>query len=165
MRHCFLTGFGFLAVVPLLPGSAAAQTATDSFTVQIQITSECLINSASTLDFGASGVLSAAVAATSEIIVQCTSGTTYNVGLNAGLGAGATVAARLMTGPASATVTYSLYTDVAHTDVWGNTIGTDTVSGTGTGAAQTYTVYGQVPAQSTPAAGTYSDTVTVTVTY
>jgi spore coat protein U-like protein len=49
--------------------------------------------------------------------------------------------------------------------VWGITIGTDTVSATGNGAAQTHTVYGRVPAQTTPAPATYSDTVTVTVTY
>ncbi|MFC3165944.1 Csu type fimbrial protein [Ciceribacter thiooxidans] len=165
MRLSFLTAFALLAGVPLLAGPAQAQTATDIFTVRIQITAECLINSTTTLNFGASGVLSSATTGTSEITVQCTNGTTYNVGLNEGLGIGATVASRRMTGPGSATVTYSLYSDVAHTTVWGQTIGTDTVSGTGTGASQVYTVYGQVPAQSTPAAGTYSDTITVTVTY
>ena len=64
-----------------------------------------------------------------------------------------------------ATITYSLYSDSGHTTVWGNTVGTNTVSATGNGAAQSYTVYGRVPSQSTPAAATYTDTVTVTVTY
>ncbi|MCE3520182.1 spore coat protein U domain-containing protein, partial [Escherichia coli] len=35
----------------------------------------------------------------------------------------------------------------------------------GSGAAQPYTVYGRVPVQTTPAPGTYTDTITVTVTY
>jgi spore coat protein U-like protein len=39
------------------------------------------------------------------------------------------------------------------------------VSGTGNGAGQTITIFGRVPAQTTPAPGTYTDTVTVTVTY
>ncbi|WP_409528142.1 spore coat protein U domain-containing protein [Rhizobium sp.] len=39
------------------------------------------------------------------------------------------------------------------------------VTGTGTGSPQTLTVYGRVPAQNTPAPGTYSDTVVVTVSY
>jgi spore coat protein U-like protein len=39
------------------------------------------------------------------------------------------------------------------------------VSATGNGADQTFTIYGRVPAQTTPAPGTYTDTVTVTVTY
>ena len=54
--------------------------------------------------------------------------------------------------------------DAGHTIVWGDT-GAATVSGTGNGASQSYTVFGQVPAQTTPAPAAYSDTITVTVTY
>ncbi|RBL65547.1 spore coat U domain-containing protein, partial [Pseudomonas sp. MWU13-2625] len=36
-------------------------------------------------------------------------------------------------------------------------------AGTGTGAAQSLTVYGQVPAQATPKPDTYQTTVTATV--
>ena len=64
-----------------------------------------------------------------------------------------------------ATINYSLYTDAGRTTVWGNTVGTDAVSATGNGASQSYTVYGRVPAQTTPAPATYTDTITVTVTY
>jgi len=60
---------------------------------------------------------------------------------------------------------FQLYSDSAHTQVWGNTIGTNTVTGTGTGTAQTLTVYGRVPQQSTPAAGTYTSTITATITF
>jgi spore coat protein U-like protein len=63
------------------------------------------------------------------------------------------------------TVNYSLYSDSGRATNWGNTVGTDTVSSTGTGALQSFTVYGQVPAQTTPAPATYTDTITVTVTY
>jgi len=49
--------------------------------------------------------------------------------------------------------------------VWGNTVYIDTVSATGNGAAQSYTVYGRIPAQTTPAPNTYTDTITITVTY
>jgi len=41
----------------------------------------------------------------------------------------------------------------------------DSVHGTGTGAAVTTTVYGQVPSGQYVAVGAYSDTVNVTVTY
>lgn len=165
MRHCLLVRIGLLAASALFAGPAFAQTATTQFNVQITITAECLINSATDLNFGSPGVIAADIDATSTITVQCTNGTPYDIGLDAGAGTGATVAARLMTGPGSETVTYSLYTDAAHSDVWGNTIATDTVTGTGTGSAQAFTVFGQVQAQSTPAAGVYNDTVTVTVTY
>jgi spore coat protein U-like protein len=66
---------------------------------------------------------------------------------------------------AGATINYSLYTDNGRTTVWGNTVGTDTVSATGSGASQSYTVFGRVPAQTTPAPATYTHTITVTVTY
>ncbi|WP_163312923.1 spore coat protein U domain-containing protein, partial [Klebsiella aerogenes] len=73
----------------------------------------------------------------------------YNIGLNAGTGTGATVASRKMTGTGGALVNYTLYSDNNRTTVWGQTIGTDTVSASGSGAAQSYTVYGRVPVQTT----------------
>jgi spore coat protein U-like protein len=62
-------------------------------------------------------------------------------------------------------VGYQLYSNAARTAVWGTTIGTDTVAGTGNGNAQALTVYGRVPPQTTPPAAVYNDTVNVTVTY
>ena len=96
--------------------------------------------------------------------MQCTDTTPYNIGLDAGTGTGATVTVRKLTS-GGATVNYTLYSDTGRTTVWGNTVSTDTVAATGNGASQSYTVYGRVPAQTTPAPGTYTDTVTVTVTY
>jgi spore coat protein U domain-containing protein, fimbrial subunit CupE1/2/3/6 len=145
-------------------GNAQAATATTSFQVQLTIEAQCLINSASTLSFGTQGVLSANVDQTSTIQVQCTDTTTYTIGLDAGTGVGATVATRKLTGGGS-TINYSLYTNSGRTSVWGTTIGSDTVASTGTGAAQSFTVYGRIPAQTTPTPATYTDTITVTVTY
>jgi spore coat protein U-like protein len=152
------------ALLAVYAGAAHSATTTTTFTVQMTIAASCVINSAGTLNFGSVGVLTGNVDQTSSIVVQCTNTTPYNVGLDAGAGSGATVAARKMTN-GSDTVTYSLYTDSGHTTVWGNTVGVNTVSGTGNGAGQTFTVYGRVPAQTTPAAATYVGTVTVTVTY
>jgi spore coat protein U-like protein len=137
---------------------------TSTFTVQMTVASACLINSTTTMDFGTVGVLTANQDTTSTLAMQCTNTTPYDVGLDAGTGTGATVAVRKMTN-GSKTINYSLYTDAARTTVWGNTVGTDTVHATGNGASQPYTIYGRVPAQTTPAAAAYSDTITVTVTY
>jgi spore coat protein U-like protein len=68
---------------------------------------------------------------------------------------------------------YGLYVDSGLTHPWttGATNSTCTVTndcylGTGNGSAQSVTVYGQVPTTATaPPSGTYSDTVTMTVTY
>jgi spore coat protein U domain-containing protein, fimbrial subunit CupE1/2/3/6 len=148
----------------LVGGGAYAATATTTFTVSATIAATCIINSASNLNFGSVGVLSANVDQTSTISVQCTNTTGYNIGLDAGTGTGASVATRKLTNGA-VTINYTLYSDPSHSTVWGNTVSTDTVAATGNGAAQSYTVYGRIPAQTTPAPNAYSDTITVTVTY
>jgi spore coat protein U-like protein len=160
----YLKGALIGACLLQLVSASQATTTTSTFTVQATIISSCTINSASTLNFGSIGVLTAAVNQTSTVQVQCTNTTPYNIGLDAGTGTGATVAVRKMTNGANI-VNYSLYSDSGHTVVWGNTVGTNTVAATGNGAAQSYTIYGQVPAQTTPAPATYTDTITVTVTY
>ena len=148
----------------VLTETSYAATATTTLAVQVTITASCTINSASALNFGTQGILSANVDQTSTIQVTCTNSTPYNIGLNAGTGTGATVATRKLTS-GGATVNYTLYSDSGRSTVWGNTVSTDTAAGTGNGGAQSYTVYGRIPTQTTPAPGTYTDTITVTVTY
>lgn len=146
--------------------SPEAATSTTTFGVQIIISDACSITSATDMDFGTVGLIQAiGVSATSTINVQCTLLVPYNIGLDAGDGAGATIAARLMTSAASNTVTYSLYSDLTHLLVWGDQIGTNTTASVGLGVAQPFTVYGFVPSQTTPPAGLYEDTITVTVTF
>jgi len=101
---------------------------------------------------------------TNTIQVLCTNTTPFNIGLDAGTASGATVTTRKLTNGA-ATINYFLYSNSGRTTNWGNTVGTDTVASTGTGVAQSFTVYGRVPVQLTPTPGIYSDTVTVTLTY
>jgi spore coat protein U-like protein len=74
--------------------------------------------------------------ASSTVTVTCTNTTPYNIGLSAGLATGATVTTRSMTGPASALLGYHLFSNSRYSLNWGVTIGTDTVAGTGNGAAQ-----------------------------
>jgi hypothetical protein len=63
---------------------------------------------------------------------------------------------------------YNLYTSTARTTVWGDGTGaTSTVAGSGAGllTASTQTVYGRVSASQDKPAGTYTSTITVTVTF
>ena len=143
--------------------ASATTTKTATFLVSLQITSDCAI-STNPLNFGSSGVLAAAINQTTTLSVTCSNTTPYNVGLDAGNASGSTVAARLLANGA-ATVAFQMYSDSGRSTVWGNTIGTNTVSGTGSGSAQTLTVYGQVPAQATPTANTYTSTVTASITF
>jgi spore coat protein U-like protein len=166
-----MTGLGVLAGLACIGGPAVATTTTTStFAVSLTIAAQCVINSTSTLAFGSLGVLGGIGGttnndATSTIAVQCTNTTPFNIGLDGGTGGGDTSTRKLLNTGSSATVNYKLYSDTLHTVNWGNTVGTDTVSDTGNGASVNYTVYGRIPPQTTPAPGTYADTVTVTVTY
>ncbi|KEZ05733.1 spore coat protein U [Burkholderia sp. MSh2] len=141
-------------------------TATATFNVTLTLQPNCMI-AANPLAFGTNGVLASAINQQTTVSVTCTNTTPYNVGLDAGSVTGSSVTSRLMAGTATGntttTVGFQLYQDAGHTTVWGNTQGTNTVAGTGTGAAQTLTVYGQVPAQTTPKPDTYQTTVTATV--
>lgn len=154
-------------IVPVGSAFAAPTTTTTTFGASATVTSTCTV-SAANLSFGNVDPLvnaTTATAAQADITVTCTKGTTYDVGLDAGLATGATVTTRAMTSGAN-TLSYGLFSESTHTTNWGNTVNTDTVSGTGTGASQILTVYGQIPSgQNTTPAGAYTDTITVTVTY
>jgi len=145
------------------PGAGQASTiVSTTFSVTATVSSVCVI-SAVALAFGTYS--SVVLNGTTTVTPTCTSGTTYNIGLDVGQGSGATVAVRKMTLSAGNTLNYSLYSDTNHSVVWGPTIGTNTVTGTGNGAAQPLTVYGQIPGSQYPIVGSYTDTVTATVTY
>jgi spore coat protein U-like protein len=142
-------------------GSSHATSA--PFSVTAIDASNCSVN-ASTLNFGSVGVLGSAVNATSSITVTCTSALPYTIALDGGL-SGATNPTQRVMSQASQQITYGLYRDSARAQAWGDSVGTNTAAGTGSGLAQTLTVYGRVPMQTTPAPGTYSDTVVVTISY
>jgi spore coat protein U-like protein len=153
--------YATLGITPC-PNLLLPQHGHPTFSATATVVSNCLV-SAQNIDFGTHGVLGANVDATGLVSVTCTPSTSYTVGLNGG-NAGAPPAARKMSKGAE-TVTYGLYRDASRNLVWGNTIGADTAAGTGNGLAQNLTVYGRVPAQSTPSPGLYTDTIIATVTY
>ena len=156
-----------VALAAIGVGSPAnAATDTDTFTVSITIQAECEIASVDDLTFGTHGVLSADVSAAADLNIQCTDTTAYRILLNEGETTGATIATRLMENAGqTAFVEYSLYQDNLHADLWGETIGVDTVDAVGDGTVETYTIYGLVPTQTTPAPTTYTDQITVTIDF
>lgn len=148
------------------PSCAAGGTpgSFSGFTVSANVTAQCTVN-ATPLDFGTpAGVLNAAITAQTNVQVQCAPNIAYNVGLDGGQNSGGDVNARKMVLGSNA-VGYQLYRDSSRTQVWGTTVNTDTVQGMGDGSTRNLTVYGKVPPQTTPPAGTYNDTVVVSVTY
>jgi len=147
-------------IIATVTMSGVAKTV--SFPVTVNVPPDCSI-SAADLVFGTySG---AQLDAQSQISLTCTSGTAWNVGLNQGTFAGATVTTRQMSGPGASSMSYSLYRNSGRTQNWGNTVGTDTLSGTGSGSAQAVSVFGRVPASQNLPAGSYQDTIIATITF
>jgi spore coat protein U-like protein len=154
------TNFTDMVTVTLSWGSYQT-TRTIQVTLQ-QVSPGCGIG-ANALNFGS--YTGTVLNATTTIQVACTGGTAYNVGLNAGTGVGATVTTREMTGPAGALLNYKMFSNSGRTTNWGNTIGTDTVAGTGNNGIQNLTVYGEIPSGQTVALGSYADVIITTLTY
>jgi spore coat protein U-like protein len=158
---------GGIAIAALAATPAYAATATSSLSSSATVTSNCDV-STTAVAFGSVNVISGAnVDATGGLSVTCTSGTAWSASADAGAGTGATMAVRKMANGANL-LNYALYTDSARSNVWGNAADASTVkiNGTGTGSAQASTIYARVPSgQTSLPAGSYSDSVTVTVTY
>lgn len=151
--------------------SAQAGTATANLTVQITITASCTINAA-TLTFPSTpgtSLLTTAVTGNTTVSVTCTSGSPYSIGMDNGANFSGT--RRMATG--GNFIGYGLYVDAALTHPWTTGASNSTCTtlndcylGTGSGSAQSVPIYGQVPIVATaPPSGTYSDTVTMTITY
>jgi spore coat protein U-like protein len=161
-------GMAVGAVVLLLAGlmsltnAAFAQVATANLSVQITITAGCILQNVGNIDFGSHALLSSNIDATGSFEVLCTTGVPYTVSLDGG-GGGSIGARRMETGGQQ--IGYQLYSNPGRSQVWGETLNVDRVAGTGSGAAQALTIYGRVPPQTTPLAGTYIDTVTITLNY
>jgi spore coat protein U-like protein len=155
-----------IAVFACLPGKGAhAATASSNFTVSATVLASCSV-SAANLAFGSYTASNAGPAtASSTVSVTCTSGTTYTVALDGGSTSNA-MTARNMKDTAGDLLSYGLYTSSAYTTVWGDgTSGTGDNGGTGSGAAQPYTVYGRIPTNQYVPATSYSDQINVTVSY
>lgn len=156
---------GLFAVAAGSP--ALAQTATGSLAVSATVTDNCTLTTTPVAFGNIDATASANTDATGGISVTCTNGTTWSAAADAGAGTGATLASRKMTSGANV-LSYALYTESTHTTLWGDGAGgtTATIDGTGSGAVQNTTIYARVPGGQTGApAGSYADTVVVTVTY
>lgn len=144
-------------------------------TANFVVPSLCQLNSTSTVDFGNIndiGTTKRDYTAQGAVNTTCNFGTPYSIYLGDGNNriAGGF---RRMTNNNNEFIPYQLYKDSNYSTVWDatggvtNVGGTGGVSKTGTGSAQTTTVYGKIPQGTAIASrpGVYSDSVVVTVTY
>ncbi|AMX19829.1 Spore Coat Protein U domain protein [Acinetobacter pittii] len=157
--------------------AANAANAAGTLTVKATIANSCVLNTSATgttsnaiLDFGTLSSLANNVDADTTttggtaIKVLCNNTVPWTLAFDGGKNAQSSQ--RNMIGGATSNeyIPYNLFSDTGRATAIG--ISTTAYSGTGTGNVQTVNVYGRIPAGTTlPSAGSYVDTVTVTVTY
>lgn len=159
--------FGFAAVAAVLASPAFAATATNTMPVSVDVINSCTV-AATPMAFGAPTAIGGAnIDTTSTITLACTNGATYDVALDNGLNS-ASGQRYMSNGAATPTkIPYNVYKDAARSQAWGSTTGTNTAAGTaGVSGLVSLVAYGRIPASATSVgAGSYTDTVTVTVTF
>ncbi len=142
-------------------GSGNSGTVNMAFKATASVSNSCAVGvSATDLNFGSVSSLASPVDGTSTITLTCPPNTSWTLGLSYGVNASGTQ--RRMAGPSGSYVSYGLYRDANRTQIWDNS--SNMVTGSG-GSPGSVTVYGRVPAQPEASPGSYSDTVTVTLTY
>jgi len=146
-------------------GTGGGTPSSFPFTVNGSVPNACTLTPkpVPTLGFGSTpGFIAGNIDQTTSIGLVCTGRTPWQIGLNNGLHASGNV--RRMANGSGQFVPYELYRDAGRGQRWGNTLNSDTLAGTGSGSSQSLTVYGRVAPQ-TATVGSYSDTITVLVTY
>ncbi|MDB2668233.1 spore coat protein U domain-containing protein [Luminiphilus sp.] len=150
---------------------AYAATATGTMAVSTSVLMSCTI-SAGAMTFASYDPTAAADNdATATITSTCTTGgaavITMGQGGRAQVGSTDAIPLRAMFNGdegAPEDLDYHLYSDSAGGTVWGNTEGTGKAI-TADGTAQNFTAYGRIPKNQTVGAGSFSDSVAVTLTY
>ncbi|AFL89584.1 putative secreted protein [Terriglobus roseus DSM 18391] len=97
------------------------------------------------------------------VSVICPASTPYTIGLRSSAGGPANTV-RTMKGVRGAGLRYQLFQDAARSVNWGSEIGTDAVSGVGTGGVQRFNIYPVLMQSQQASQGEYADALTVTVT-
>ena len=152
-----------------LPAAAATVSANFNITLTVQKVCSVTAGAGSLIALGTQPSTATNVLGNSNISVTCSKTTPYYIGLapsNSSTTGSGTMAG---TGSNTDTIAYKLSSTVGPTGtVWGNTATSTTVgngvAGTGTGTAQSLTVYATAPSVNfTP--DSYTDTITVNVNY
>lgn len=167
MKHLMAVVVGGALVLAGSTATLLDAATTTTFPVTATAAATCTV-SATGVSFGTytGGVLFA----NGSLNVNCSSGTPYNVALNAG--GNYNGAARQMINGAAA-IAYGIYRDAGFNTQWGdngcgagNTYSAGTCqAGTGSGVAQALTAYGVAFAGQSTVPGSYSDTVVATVVF
>lgn len=162
MRKLIAMAAGSLAITAT---PALAATDTDTMLVTANVVNNCVVTAAP-MAFGTLANLGTANIDTSATVsLACTPDAAYDVAMDLGSNAAGSQRQLVNGADSSQLIPYGVFTDAARTNPWGSAVGS-TISGTAVGGSATLTAYGRIPASAAAVtAGSYSDSVTVTVTF
>lgn len=147
-------------------GGLGGASITFPFTATAPVPNRCTITSVTPMAFGTvAGRVAGNIDQAGTLLFNCTGRTAWTVGLDNGTHASGSVRRMRLGTTGTNYVSYELYRDASRTQRWGATALTGAATGTGTGVGQSLPIYGRVPAAQVVPAGTYTDTVQVTITY
>lgn len=154
------------ATAALATNPAFAGQTTTTMPVTATVFNNCTV-SATSMSFGSLANLGVSNHdASATISLACTPNAAYDVGLDFGSNAAGGVRQLVNSTDSTQVVPYAIYRDSARSVAWGNSFGTDTVTGFATGGSASLTAFGRIPTTaSAVTAGSYADTVTVTVNF
>jgi len=135
-----------------------------SFTISMNVPSTCILNSATSLDFGARSSLLGNLSGNAAFIILCAIGVEYTVSVNDGLHDEGSGLRHMRRGSTPHRIRYEIYKNAIRSQRFGST-GNERLVDTMIGRDKSIRFYGHVFAQPIPSVGTYTDTLVVTVEY
>lgn len=161
MKKFLVAGIMALVLAAFSTDLFAAQ-GTSSLGVSASVTNTCTISTAA-IAFGAYDPLSASPNDnTGGVTITCTSGAGVTIELDDG--ANYLAPNRRMVSGLNF-LNYEIYQDAGRTTRWGSVAAAQNKSATGTGAADTHTAYGRIPALQNLPAGSFTDTIVAAVNF
>lgn len=165
------------AGVAILHLPASAQTVTGTIDTTITLTSACEVNGSTatsgvdfgTIDFGSHSTLFSEATSTLDpggggggISIQCSPGSDASLTINSGLNDAAVAGSGRAMSNGSLYVPYDIYSDAAFLNVLANGA---SITVTADGTEQIVPIYGKALGNSGLQAGTYTDTISVTLSF
>lgn len=161
MKNVLLYPAAALALLASGTVSAQLQTLTDDINVTAEVQAACTSITATDVDFGPAPAADAQDDATSTVTVTCSPGTSYTVEMDDGMTAVGGI--RRVTTGAGDFMDYYIYQPGGFTTAWGQ--GTDALADTAGATPTDYVANFRLERVATAAPGTYTDLVTVTLSY
>jgi spore coat protein U-like protein len=159
-------GIVFLSLTSLLAGAQTTLYSNSLMPVRMEVVAACSV-SVSDLEFGSyTSNSTTPVHGQTTIQLLCAPGTTAEIALDAGAApVGNTLRRNLQQESGNDRMDYDLFQDAGRTIHWGDRSGNDTKEVLTADAPLTVPIYGEIPGGQRVRDGTYSDVITISVSY